>query len=76
MQDYRKGWFEHVRKTRKKMERSTKKKVLHRDAMTAASKTWPKQKLKLERAAKRAAKKAALVKPVVQESKPKKPVDV
>jgi len=53
-------WFQHVAKTRTKMQRGTKEKVLHRDAMKQASVSWPKQKSKLERAARRAAKKKKL----------------
>ena len=42
----RQEWFEHVRKTRKKM--STKKNpCTHRDAMRKASETWSKVKSKL-----------------------------
>ena len=43
----RKHWFEHVRKTRKKMARATKEPVSHRDAMKEASQSWSTQKAKL-----------------------------
>ena len=56
-QNLRKSWFEHVAKTRVKMQRGRKDKVLHRDAMREASISWPKQKLKIERKNKREAKK-------------------
>ena len=45
-------WFEHVRKTRKKMSRG-KNQISHRDAMKAASSTWPEVKAKLLRTQKR-----------------------
>ena len=43
----RKHWFDHVRKTRKKMARATKEPVSHRDAMKAASQNWSTEKAKL-----------------------------
>ena len=52
----RKEWFEHVRKTRIKMQRGKKETVLHRDAMKVASESWPKVKAKIERANKRKSK--------------------
>ena len=42
----RKKWFEHVEKTRRKMKR-TEKNTTHRQAMSAASKTWPTAKVKI-----------------------------
>ena len=42
----RKKWFEHVEKTRRKMKR-TEKNTTHRQAMTAASETWPTAKVKI-----------------------------
>ena len=42
----RKKWFEHVEKTRRKMKR-TEKNTTHRQAMTAASQTWPTAKVKI-----------------------------
>ena len=44
----RKGWTDHVAETRRKGNRG-KKTMTHKDAMRAASVTWPKAKAKLER---------------------------
>ena len=55
----RQHWFEHVRKTRVRMSKKKKEPVSHRDAMKAASVSWAKEKAKIERAQKRAAKKSA-----------------
>ena len=55
----RKFWFEHVRKTRKKLSKGKKEQATHRQAMAAASVTWPKEKAKIERRLKREAKAAA-----------------
>ena len=49
-------WFEHVRKTRKKLSKGLEKQVAHREAMRKASASWGKQKEKLIRKAKREAK--------------------
>ena len=57
--NYRKEWFNWVAKTRKRL--STKP-CSHKEAMAKASITWPKEKAKLERRAKRAAKQEAKVK--------------
>lgn len=43
----RKEWFCWVAKTRKKIQRATKKPVTHRQAMKAAALTWSKEKLKI-----------------------------
>ncbi len=51
--NYRKQWFEWVAKTRKKMKGAS-----HKEAMRSASVTWPKQKAKLQRKAKRAKKES------------------
>ena len=51
-------WFEHVRKTRKRMSRDSKQGTTHQDAMREASTTWPKEKEKLLKKLKRAANKA------------------
>ena len=48
----RKMWFEHVGKTRRKMQR-TNKGATHRDAMKEASVTWPKEKVKIQNKQKR-----------------------
>ena len=53
----RSEWFSWVAKTRAKMQRGKKDRVLHRDAMRQASQSWPKQKLKIVRANKRKEKK-------------------
>lgn len=50
-------WFDHVRKTRKKMSRGKKIPVKHRDAMREASTTWPALKKKLLKKIERAQKK-------------------
>ena len=56
------AWFEHVRDTRKKMQRKSnktkeKKQISHREAMTSASITWSKKKQQIVRKEKRLAKK-------------------
>ena len=67
MPNYRKEWFNWVAKTRKKL--STKKKPCsHKEAMAKASITWPKEKAKLERKAKREAKKVAKQEKTVEPS--------
>ena len=48
----RKGWTDHVAEVRRKGNRG-KKTMSHREAMKAASVTWPKMKAKLLRKAKR-----------------------
>ena len=51
-------WFDHVRKTRKRI--GTKKEPCsHRKAMSVASTSWPKEKAKIERKRTREKKKAA-----------------
>ena len=54
----RQHWFEHVRKTRKRMSRG-KETASHRDAMKAASETWAVAKAKIERSIKSKARKIA-----------------
>ena len=54
--NYRKEWFNHVAKERRRLQRKDKN-ATHRQAMAAASVTWPKQKAKLQRKAAREAKK-------------------
>ncbi len=46
--NYRKEWFNWVAKERKKMQRKNKA-ATHRQAMAAASITWPKQKARLQK---------------------------
>ena len=65
----RKGWTDHVAETRRKGNRG-KKTMSHKDAMRAASVTWPKAKAKLERKNRKA--RASGVKPPEQK-KPDKP---
>lgn len=62
MQKMRTAWFEHVRKTRKRLSKGKKDQVSHRVAMQHASSTWPKEKEKALRAQKRASKKLEKVK--------------
>lgn len=57
MTTLRSDWFVHVSKTRKKMARTKKEVVSHRQAMTAASITWPKEKEKLLKKRRREANK-------------------
>jgi hypothetical protein len=57
MTTLRTDWFAWVNKTRKKMSRGCKEPIRHRDAMKAASITWPKEKEKLLRKRRREAKK-------------------
>ena len=47
----RKYWFEYVAKIRKRMQRKAGKKtvITHKAAMSEASKTWEKEKLKIKR---------------------------
>ena len=52
--NYRKEWFNWVAKERKKMQRKNKA-ATHRQAMAQASITWPKQKTRLQKKAKREA---------------------
>ena len=54
----RKLWFEHVNKTRRKMQRKNKQ-ATHRMAMKEASVTWPKEKVKIQNRVKREARKLA-----------------
>ena len=64
----RKAWTDHVGETRRKGNRG-KKSMTHREAMKAASVTWPKVKAKLER---RQRKQGVLVtKPRVQKASEK-----
>ena len=54
----RQHWFEHVKKTRKRMSRG-KETASHREAMKAASETWADAKAKIERSKKSKARKVA-----------------
>lgn len=69
----RKNWFEHVRKTRRKLQRTSDPKATHRAAMKVASTTWPKEKVKIQNKIKREQRKLAKaqrvnVKPVEEKS--------
>ena len=54
----RKLWFEHVSKTRKRLQRKDKA-ATHRQAMKEASISWPKEKVKIQNRIKREARKVA-----------------
>jgi len=54
----RKKWFEHVEKTRKKLQRKDKG-TTHRAAMKAASVTWPQEKVKIQNKIKREERREA-----------------
>jgi len=54
----RKLWFEHVSKTRRKLQRKDKK-ATHRQAMKEASISWPKEKVRIQNRIKREARKLA-----------------
>ena len=43
----RSAWFEHVRKTRRKLTRERKEAVSHREAMSIASTSWSTEKIRL-----------------------------
>ena len=60
----RNRWFDHVKKTRKKMSKGLEKPVAHREAMRKASESWPTQKAKLIKRAKRAEKLQKLRQPI------------
>ena len=53
----RNHWFAHVAKTRKKLTRSRKVKVTHREAMREASLSWAVEKEKIVRKNARLAKR-------------------
>ena len=55
--NYRKEWFNWVGKERKRLQRKNKA-ATHKQAMAAASITWPKQKAKIKRKADREARKS------------------
>ena len=56
----RKEWFAFVKKVRAKMQRKDKtQKVTHQNAMSAASKLWPAEKVKIQRKIARQEKKRA-----------------
>ena len=54
----RKLWFEHVSKTRRRLQRKQKD-ATHRQAMKEASISWPKEKIKIQNRIKREARKLA-----------------
>ena len=51
-------WFDHVRKTRKKLSKGLPTPVSHREAMKKASATWPELKGKLTKKIARDEKRA------------------
>jgi hypothetical protein len=61
----RRAWFEYVSKIRRKESRKQKLKngaqITHRQAMSIASTTWGKEKLKIERKMAREKRKSAKV---------------
>ena len=69
MESLRKQWFEHVKKTRKKMSRKNAP-CSHVDAMKKASETWPAVKQKILRKRKREEKKQAPAKKIKVEEPP------
>lgn len=54
----RKNWFEYVAKIKKKNNRGSKT-MTHAEAMKEASKTWPKEKRRIERRLKKCPKSAS-----------------
>ena len=69
MESLRKQWFEHVKKTRKKMSRKNAP-CSHVDAMKKASEAWPAVKQKILRKRKREEKKQAPAKKIKVEEPP------
>ena len=69
MESLRKQWFEHVKKTRKKLSRKNAP-CSHVDAMKKASETWPAVKQKILRKRKREEKKQAPAKKIKVEEPP------
>ena len=55
----RSAWFDHVRKTRKKLTRERKEAVSHREAMSIASTSWDGEKKKYARKIAREKRKQA-----------------
>ncbi len=55
----RSAWFDHVRKTRKKLARERKEEVSHREAMSIASTSWEVEKKKYTRKIAREKRKQA-----------------
>ena len=56
----RKEWFDYVRKVRKKMSRGKgTPPCTHRQAMSAASESWPTEKVKIMKRIKRDERKAS-----------------
>jgi len=57
-ENMRVNWFDHVRKTRKKLSKGMKGKLVsHREAMKSASQSWPNLKAKLVKKIERQRKK-------------------
>ena len=56
----RKEWFDYVRKVRKKMSRGKgTPPCTHRQAMSAASESWPPEEVKIQKRIKRDERKAS-----------------
>ena len=55
----RSAWFDHVRKTRKKLTRERKAAVSHREAMSIASTSWEVEKKRYARKIAREKRKQA-----------------
>jgi len=55
----RSAWFDHVRKTRKKLTRERKEAVSHREAMSIASTSWEIEKKRYARKIAREKRKQA-----------------
>ncbi len=55
----RSAWFDHVRKTRKKLARERKEEVSHREAMSIASTSWEVEKKRYARKIAREKRKQA-----------------
>ena len=51
-------WFEHVRKTRKRLSKERKEPVTHQEAMRQASTTWATKKVKVQKRIQREKKKS------------------
>ena len=55
----RSAWFDHVRKTRKKLAKERKEEVSHREAMSIASTSWGVEKIRYARKIAREKRKLA-----------------
>ena len=71
----RKGWTDHVATTRRKGNRG-KLSMTHKEAMKAASVTWPKAKAKLLRKRKKECRRQSVPEPPAQTAKEPAPQSV